>query len=187
MDLHDQLRTLLLDDPRRRRVFEIVRALDLLDGWLAAGFIRNAVWDRLHGQASSSPWNDVDVLWFEAADTDPETDRRIEARLREREPTIPWSVKNQARMHGRNGDAPYSSTRDAMRYWCETATAVAARLSASGELEIAAPFGLEDLFAMIIRPGPRFIGDKRAIYRARVARKSWTELWPRVRVMDAGA
>lgn len=31
-------------------------------------------------------------------------------------------VKNQARMHLRNGDRPYQSATDAMRYWPETAT-----------------------------------------------------------------
>jgi uncharacterized protein len=171
MNPSECLRILLLDHPGRRRVLERVRALELPDAFVAAGFIRNAVWDHLHEKAASSPASDVDVIWFNPADTDPETDHRIEARLREHDPT-------------RNGDAPYRSACDAMRYWCETATAVAARLTPSGNLEIAAPLGLDDLFAMIIRPGPRFLADKREVYRARIGRKAWTEHWPRVRILD---
>lgn len=40
-------------------------------------------------------------------------------------------LRNQEQMHIRNGDQPYSSALDAMRYWPETATAVATRRMAS--------------------------------------------------------
>ena len=55
----------------------------------------------------------------------PSRDRAIEAELRALAPGIDWSVKNQARMHLRNGDPPYSGATDAMRHWPETATAIA--------------------------------------------------------------
>ena len=156
----------------------MVRALDLPDLWIGAGFVRNAVWDHLHGREPSPPAGDVDVLWFDPSRPDPEEDRRLEAVLTAQKPTVVWSVKNQARMHRRNGDAPYSSTADAMRHWPETATAVAARRTHDDRCEIAAPLGLEDLFRLRLLPTPTFASAKRTIFEDRITAKRWVEDWP---------
>jgi hypothetical protein len=65
-----------------------------------------------------------------------------------------------------------------MRYWPETATAIAARRHESGACVIAAPLGLDDLFNLVLRPTSRFREDKRAIYEERIRSKSWCESWP---------
>ncbi len=96
------------------------------------------------------------------------TDRQLEVALRAAEPAAAWSVKNQARMHLRNGDAPYASAVEAMRGWPETATAVTARRRGPDGCEVAAPFGLEDLLGLALRPTPRFMGDKRVVHERRV-------------------
>ncbi len=142
-------------DTRRWRALDVVKALDLPDSWIAAGFIRNAVWDHLHQIASSAPKGDVDVIWFDRDRADLGEDRRLEAALQAAEPPIAWSVKNQARMHTRNGDLRYTSATDAIRHWPETATAVAVRRCGAGGWEITAPFGLDDLLHLILRPTPR--------------------------------
>ena len=112
----------------------------------------------------------------------PAEDKEVEAALRVLDPSVDWSVKNQARMHLRNGDAPYASAVDAIGHWPETATAVAARQAPEGSCEIAAPFGLGDLFDLVLRPTPRFAGEKRAVYLDRVRSKGWLAIWPRLRV-----
>ncbi|OMG61366.1 hypothetical protein IL54_4727 [Sphingobium sp. ba1] len=81
-------------------------------------------------------------------------------------------------MHHRNGDAPYTDVTDAMRHWPETATAVAVRLSRAGDIEINAPYGLDDLFALRLQPTPDFVTSKRAIFDARVRSKRWQERYP---------
>lgn len=156
--------------------------LGLVDGWIAAGFVRNAVWDRLHGLPPRPPAGDVDVIWHDTQCRDPGRDREIEARLAASKPDIHWSVKNQARMHFRDGDAPYSSATDAMRYWPETATAVAARRLPDGRCEIAAPLDLADLTGLLLRPGPRFAAERRAFFDGCVHEKRWLECWPLLRM-----
>jgi hypothetical protein len=104
-----------------------------------------------------------------------------EAALRVAAPSIAWSVKNQARMHIRNGDLPYASATDAMRCWPETATAVAVRRDGFDGCEIAAPFGLDDLLNLILRPSPRFSREKRGVYEDRLRTKGWTTAWPLLR------
>lgn len=173
-----QLDAILRTDPVRWRLLEVVSHLGLPDCWIAAGFIRNAVWDALHSRTARPPCGDIDVIWFDPDRAEEAHDRNAEAALRAVLPSVDWSVKNQARMHKRNGDLPYRSATDAMRYWPETATAVAARRSGTGQLEIASPFGLHDLFNLVLRPTPRFAGEKRPIFEARVRSKGWVTEWP---------
>ena len=181
-----QLRAWIAADPWRMACLEAVAALDPADGWIGAGFLRNLAWDRLHGFPEATPLTDVDVLLFEPA-AGPARGAEIEAALRARLPGVPWSVKNQAGMHARNGDRPYRNTEDALAHWLETPTALAARLYGGGELEILAPFGLADLFALTVRPTPhaRARRDRLAAYRRRMADKAWPAIWSDVRVVSA--
>src|SRR5205085_1794978 len=93
--------------------------------------------------------SDVDVVYWDREDVNPESDQEIARRLADEWPGIPWSVRNQARMHERNGDAPYRSSEDACRAWPETATAIAARLQ-DGQVQVVAPHGVDDLVQMIV-------------------------------------
>jgi hypothetical protein len=182
----DHARTLLAwiaDDPWRMACLEAVAGLALPDGWIGAGFLRNLVWDRLHG--FETPLADVDVLFFDPR-AGHEEEGCLEARLREAMPGVSWSARNQARMRARNRDAPYRDTADAIAHWLETPTAVAARLEAGGEPALLAPYGLDDLFGLKVRPTPhaRSRPDRLREYRKRLAAKAWERTWPGVRVSD---
>ncbi|WP_442964422.1 nucleotidyltransferase family protein [Pseudomonas sp. KNUC1026] len=172
------IQAIISNDLVRWRILEAVRSLGLPDCWIGAGFVRNAVWDYLHGYRSSPVSTDVDVIWFDAGRCSQEEDEVLESMLGRLDPAIMWSVKNQARMHVRNGDQPYLSATDAMRYWAETATAVAVRIGEQTACEVAAPLGLEDLFGLVIRPAGRFATEKRKIYQDRLKAKNWMATWP---------
>ncbi|WP_417514463.1 nucleotidyltransferase family protein [Minwuia sp.] len=162
-----------------RALLETVRDLDLPDCWIGAGMVRNAVWDHLHGvDPATRPASDVDVVYFDPADTDPARDAELEATLKTVDGNIDWEVRNQARMHLRNGDRPYRDTEDALRFWPETATAVAARLNGD-RVQIIAPYGTSDLLGLIVRPTPPF-RRKMDIFNARQAAKGWAQRWPKL-------
>lgn len=164
----ERLRALLLADPERLRILQCVRSLRLPDAWVAAGVVRSAVWDQAHGRPPGRSFGDVDVVWFEPGRDD---DDSHEDALRVVAPEFEWSVKNQARMHRRNGDAPYASATDAMRFWPETATATGVRLEDDGSIAIAAPFGLDDLFHHVLRPTPLVATSRAQVFRARLVAK----------------
>ncbi len=176
------LKSVLLNDRRRCQILAHVRDLALPDCWIGAGFIRDGVWDLLSGHKTGEISNDVDIIWFDTEQICPQLDIEIEQRLIGMDPTILWSVKNQGRMHRRNGDEPYMSCVHALSFWPETATAVAARLTQSSEIEILAPFGLDDLFQGIIRPTPRFRRGKLDVFEKRWREKGWLKKWPMLRV-----
>lgn len=158
-----------------------VRRLNLPQGYIAAGFIRNFVWDVKHGYDQRTPLNDIDVVYYDPLDMRESTEKGYERLLREIDPSLPWSVKNEARMHIRNHDKPYQSVEDALKYWAETPTAVGVRLD-DDELSIVAPFGLDDLFDLVLREGP-YVADKDA-FRRRYTEKKWLEIWPKLSIVE---
>lgn len=157
---------------------EAVRALDLPDGWIGGGFVRAPVWDSLHGYENPTPLDDIDVIYFDARQDSIAVDMHWERVLQSLLPGFPWSVHNQARMHVRNGDAPYRDTADALRHWLETPTAVAVRIGRGG-LELLAPFGIDDLIGLKLRPTPAG-RQKLGQFRQRADSKGWLSRWPRV-------
>jgi hypothetical protein len=183
LDSEGDIAAFIARQPPMMRVLRAVAAQRLPDGWVGAGFIRNAVWDALHGVSSPRDHGDVDVIFFDASDVRRERDAHIEGDLAAAYPDVPWSVRNQARMHARNGDAPYADTADALRHWPERCTAIAARAAAKG-VELLAPFGVGDLAALIVRPTPAF-ARKINTYRERLREKNWQARWPDLKVMEA--
>ncbi|HEX2116127.1 MAG TPA: nucleotidyltransferase family protein [Alphaproteobacteria bacterium] len=176
------LRALIAADPWRMQVLRTVRALDLPDWAIGAGFVRSRVWDWLGGDTRTTIPTDIDVLYHDPTDLIPERETVLERRLSDALPA-PWSVTNQARMHIDNGDAPYASTIDALRHWLETPTAVAVRLCADDRIDVLAPWGLADLFMMTVRPTPSGRA-KLDVYRRRIAQKNWASTWPTVRIAE---
>ncbi|SDW18175.1 hypothetical protein SAMN05518848_101546 [Paenibacillus sp. PDC88] len=161
----------VMDDLKR------VRELGLPQGCIAAGYVRNRVWDVLHEYKQYTPLHDIDVIYYDPDQTDDWVDKQYEKQLESGQIRRNWQVKNQARMHEYNNrTTPYQSVEDAMRYWPETATAVAIRLNDQDEMEIVSPFGLQDLFEMNVRQSPYFLHT--GLFKQRVFEKEWLDHWP---------
>jgi hypothetical protein len=165
------------------RALSAVAALGLPDSWICAGIVRNLVWDSLHGFDRPTALNDVDVLYFDRRDRSRDAERRVERSLEGDMPGVPWNVRNQARMHEVNGDPPYRSSPDAMRFWPETATSVAVRLVGREKVDLVAAHGIQDLVNLVVRPTPHF-ASKLEIYRMRVRTKRWDQTWPLLTIHD---
>lgn len=175
-DYEKQLKEILLNDEYIMASLKAVEGLKLEDTWISAGLIRNRVWDKLANV--TTPVNDIDVIYFDALDISWAAERQLEKELVDLLPNRPWSVKNQARMHQKSGFDPFTSSYDGVAHFPETPTAVAARIY-DGELEIMAPYGLEDLFEMRVKPTSFYQkgSDYYSIYVERVKSKKWNEIW----------
>ena len=184
MNYKDRLEQIVRSDAWSMTVLETARSLELPDWAIGAGFVRALVWDKLTGQRRTT-LDDVDVLFFDSSDDSERREKKLEQMLQRELSAVPWSVKNQARMHIRNRTEPYTGTEDAMKYWLETPTAVAVRLESDDSLTVLAPYGLVDLFQMIIRPTPRARG-KMDQFEARLAEKPWLSIWPDIKVCRTG-
>ncbi len=95
-------------------------------------------------------------------------------------PELYWQVRSQANMHLRNGDEPYQSTLNAMSYWPEKETAVAARLNKKNHIECISTFGFESLFEGQITYNPK---RTLVLFQSRVESKNWLITWPQLQVV----
>lgn len=185
MCYEQQLIHWLEQDEECMAVLRLIKQFNLPQGAVAAGFIRNFVWDRLHGFSMRTRLNDVDVIYFNPEGLQADDDYTYEEQLSGLLPQYDWQVRNQARMHMRNQDLAYVSIADAMACWPETATAVAARLNEDAQLEVIAPHGLADLFQLILRQSPRF--HDVLTYNQRIETKQWLYHWPQLSCINAAA
>ena len=174
---------IIAQDPVGMKQLRAARTLALPDWCIAAGFVRNRVWDHLHGISPPREPPDIDVLYYDAANLAKEREAEFEKRLDALLPGPLWQVRNQARMHTWKDLPQHRDTADAMIYWLETVTAVGVRLEADDSLTVIAPMGTDDLVGMRCRPTP-FGRTRRHEYEARIAAKRWHELWPKVRFVD---
>ncbi len=180
--LVDKLIKIMKTNEHMMRDLDLVRQLDLPNWCIAAGYVRNYVWDYLHGYSHLTPLNDVDVLYYDANDLSEKTEKKYETILKNQLHEYNWSIKNQARMHIRNQEKPYLSVADAMKRWPETVTAVGISLETGKGIEIIAPHGLNDLFDLILRKSP-YYKNKDHFY-TRVMSKKWLELWPQLTLIE---
>ena len=162
-DLAARLDTILRASPRLMQVLTIARGLALPDWRIVSGAVYQSVWNSLTGRDPDYGIRDYDLFYFDASDISYEAEDVVIKRAAAAYPAAlsPMvEVRNQARVHlwfeAHFGEAysPLSSTDEALERFVAPAFAVGARLKADGRLDIAAPLGLEDLFAMRLRPNP---------------------------------
>lgn len=181
--LENSLSKILLSDPTRVALLETVRSTLGEEAWMAGGQIRNAVWDALHEYpiATQRADNDVDVIYFDREDTSTQAELIKQALLCAQSPNVRWSVKNEARMHLLSGDTPYKTLEDAVSHFPETASAVAVRTGTAGGLHVIAPYGLQDLFSLVLRPTPHV---RKSRYRERIHEKQWQQTWSGLTLLE---
>ena len=188
-DLEARLETMVLGSPRLMQVLTIARDLDLPDWRIVSGAIYQTVWNALTGRDPDYGVKDYDLFYFDGADTSYEAEDVV---IRRAERAYPADlaalveVRNQARVHlwfeQRFGE-PYDPLRcsdEALERFVGPAFAVGVRLEPDGRLDIAAPFGLDDIFALRIRPNPN---RPRARGWAKVT-ASARERWPELEIVE---
>lgn len=156
------------------------RSLKLPDWMIGAGFVRGKIWDVLHGYTERTPLPDIDLVYFDASDVREEKEKEYDRQLRQKFDAT-WSTKNQARMHIVNGESPYRSSEDGVAHWIETPTCIAVTLEDDETLRLVAPYGIDDLINLRVRPIPTERG--RRLFPSRMAKKNWRAIWPRLTIM----
>lgn len=165
-------------------ILEVVSKLELSDYWVCAGFIRNKVWDRLHSYSERTPYNDIDVIYFDKDDINESSEQNIKNELLKMREGLPWEVVNQARMYNNHPDVVALSAADGIKHFPETPTSIGIKL-VGGELYIIAPHGIQDLLKGVVRPTPLFKRkDYKETYLKRINEKQWLKYWPRLAINE---
>lgn len=162
-------------------IINIAAEMKLPDWLIGAGFVRNKVWDHLHGYSKEKvDTNDIDFVYYDPNGNDQKADEELSDKLKNKT-GINWEIVNEYYAHKWNNLPPYTSAEDAISTWPETVTAIGITLK-KGNLKLIAPYGIEDLVNLIVRPSPRF-DDGIERVTERVIKKKWLEKWPKLRVV----
>jgi hypothetical protein len=190
---------LRLETAQRRRFETIIRADDglmrllerlcelRLPQWrLVAGCLYQTVWNALTGRPHGTGIQDYDVIYFDADDSWDAEDAVIRRVIRATGDCVsPIEVRNQGRVHlwfePRFGVPypPLMCADEALFRYASIVHAIGVRLEEDGHLDILAPFGLRDLFAMVIRPNATL---DNAVTHARKAARAQA-IWPEIAVI----
>ena len=175
---------LIQNDPWMMNVLQMTKSLGLPDWWICAGFVRSKIWDTLHNFEVRTTTPDVDVIYFDSFLKDEAYEQSLEKKLTNLDVSIPWSVKNQARMHVVNNMPPYSSSIDAISKFPETATALGVTLDEQNNVILTTPCGIEDVLSLQVKPTAHFLETKERIhmYNKRVMKKNWQSKWPNITI-----
>jgi len=182
LEQHEIVKSLLMQDPFRHLLLITLRDFKEKDLWIGGGFIRNLVWDFIHSYPLKTELGDIDVFYFDPNNTEKKTDTLIEKVLRKKLSNVNWSVKNQARMHLHNSEEQYKNLDDAISKFPETVSAIICKLNHKNEIEIIAPYGLDDLFQVVVRPTPHFKNSdaKMQRFKSRSEQKNWGHIWTKL-------
>jgi len=183
-----KLNSIIKQDQQLMTILRAAREVNLPQWYIGAGVIRNTVWDYLHQQPGRTPLRDVDLAYFDGEDLSDAKVKEAECVLSTLVPEVQWDVVNQAGVHlwykGLFGYEvePLYSCEQGIDTWPETATCVAVRLLENDDLHIYAPYGLEDLFGLVLRRNKKRVTQER--FRQRYIEKRIKEKWPLVTIVD---
>ena len=184
-DLETRLIDIVRAAPGLMHVLQVVRGLDLPDWRIVSGAVYQAVWNHLTGRPAGYGIKDYDLAYFDASDIGWDAEdaviRRVAAAFDE-----PFrsqvEVRNQARVHlwhpakfGGSYSA-LTNTDEALTRFVAPCFAVGVRLEEDGGITVAAPFGLEDVFNLTIRPTPDRAVAKDWDRIIEKAKARWSEL-----------
>jgi hypothetical protein len=181
-----RLEAILRETPNLMRVLHAARTLALPDWLVFSGAIYQPVLNHLTGRPPDYGVKDYDLAYHDRGDLSYEAEDQVIRRAAaafdaDLSPLV--EVRNQARVHlwfeakFAEPYAPLASSADALPRFVSPMFAVGARLEPDDRLALFAPLGLDDLFALRLRPNPtrRTNGFVRAA--AAIAAR-----WPEVKV-----
>ncbi|MGH8235523.1 MAG: nucleotidyltransferase family protein [Steroidobacteraceae bacterium] len=185
-DHAELLKAIARASPMLMAALDAARSVGLSSWCVGAGAVRNLAWDYLHGN-DPLPREEIDLVYFDAKEP-PNREQDIQDHLARVHPALIWDVTNQAYVHlwyervFGSAVQPLRSLEEGIASWPEYATCVGLTLTAHDELQVLAPYGLADLFALRVRHNPARVGHD--VFAARHSSKRWVERWPQLQVVS---
>jgi hypothetical protein len=174
-----RLEAIIRSDPALMTVLTRVHDAALPQWRIVSGCLYQTVWNVLTHRPRGTGIVDIDVIYYDVGDTSWEAEDAVIRRF-----GTELQIRNQARVHRwyeQHFGVPYAplhSADESLSRYPVVVQAVGARLEDDGRLDIVAPFGLDDVFGMVMRPNPAF--PHRETFDAKVARAR--AIWPEVAV-----
>ena len=170
---------------KNTNLIELLKILEsdgLENYYVTAGCINQTIFNYYHDYDISYGIKDYDIVYFDEDITYEKEDiiiKRLNKKLKKL--NIETDIKNQARVpiwyYEKYGikRIPYTSVEDAISRFGATVTCIGVRLE-KGKLIVYAPYGLNDLFTMTIRPVKKEFNKNAYEERAKRWMSKWSKL-----------
>lgn len=180
----EELERIVRADAHLMQLLTMARELDIPQHRVVAGCIYQTIWNVLTARPPGTGINDYDLIYFDGSDLSSESEAAIEDVVRSRLPHFPApiEVRNQARVHLWFEEyfgipyPPLSCPEEAITRYASATHAVGLKLLADGRLDLFAPFGLDDIFKLTIRPNYALPNRATHERKAQRAKSIWPEL-----------
>jgi hypothetical protein len=175
---------------RNRTLTEVLTRAARLDlpGWyLVAGCLCQTVWNVIGGQPPEAGILDYDLAYFDGSDLSwaaedavIQTGHQVFGDL-----PAPVQIRNQARVHLWYEEKfgipcpPHESTEAAIDTYEATTACLGVRAEPGGRWRVYAPYGLSDVFNLVVRPNPVLAPPE--VYRTKTDR--WRRQWPALTIL----
>ena len=182
-----EIKKLIIQNAFLSQLLHDLKRFDPL-AYLSAGVIRNWIWSHLHGQNYDFHQTEIDVVFYDAEEINQQRTLKLKSLLEAKYPDQIWDIINQAHVHHwyktEKGQSipPLRSMNEALSYWPETATAIAVRMDEQHQIEVIAPFGLNDLFELKLRWNDRLVS--RGVFEQRLVSKQFLKRWPKLKLVE---
>ena len=187
-DLNYQMnlfKEIILKNNVLKTILERLEGYGLDNYYVAAGAINQTVFNYYHNNSMNYLIDDYDIVYYDEDLSYEKEDKIIkEINLLCKYLNVSLDIKNQARVHlwfkNKFGYSiePNKSVEDAISKWGSTVTCIGVRLK-NNELTIFAPYGLNDLFSLIIRPNKENFIKKGYEEKTR----KWKQNWPKLTII----
>lgn len=180
--LDDQaLSKILRSNSILNEILERAPSLGLPNWYIAAGAVSQTYWNHVHNFDPLLGIKDYDLVYFDKYTSYKAEDEYIQkGKKLFASCSAEIEIRNQARVHlwypkhfGRT-ITPYTSVEDGISSWATTITCIG--INNKG---VFAPFGLEDLRNLVIRPNKKQV--TKSEYERKAAR--WKETWPKLSII----
>ncbi len=177
----------ILRNPNIRAILSRDPFPRLANWYLGAGCLCQTVWNSLLNKEVAQGIDDYDLVYYDAKDITKKSETVQQKRIRNLFKDLPVKIEvvNEARVHlwfekdfGKK-ISQFKSAEDAINQWPTTATAIGVNRT-NGKINVYAPYGLNDLFGLVIRPNKPFV--LRHVYERKV--KKWITKWPSLKVLS---
>lgn len=191
--LNEQLLVLESILNKSKKIKEILRVLeqyskenqDFKNYYLAAGCVNQTIFNYYHNYDLDYGIGDYDIVYYDE-DTSYEKEDIIIKDLKERLKylDLKFDIKNEKRVHiwynekYKTNRKEYESVEDAISKWGTTITCLGVRME-NNKLIVCAPYGLNDLFNLILRPVK--IDFTKEDYEKKETK--WTSKWKLLKVI----
>lgn len=179
------LEKILLSNSTLKEVLVRLSKIDLKNYYVAGGCINQTVFNYYHGYPLMNGIEDIDIVYFDDdVSYEAEDDIIKEINNLVSDLNVKCDVKNEARVHLWYGKKygkfmePYASLEDAIDSWGTSVTCLGVRIEGNN-LNVYAPYGLNDLFSMTIRPIKKQYTKEQYIIKT----NKWKKKWPKLNVL----